>query len=136
MAKPKVEERLRLIEDILDELRERDTGTAVLVEGDRDVAALTALGVPGPVLKINVGVSMLNFCEAIAKEHKAFVVLMDWDKKGQQLAARLETLLTSTGVQVDMTSWRRLGRILPYQIHEVESLDSHIERLRAEVGLR
>ena len=136
MAKPKVEERLRLIEDILDELRERDPGTAILVEGDRDVTSLTALGVPGPILKINVGSSMLNLCETLAKEHPAFVVLMDWDRKGKQLAARLETLLASTGVQVDMTFWRRLGRVLPYQIHEVESLDSHVERLRAEVGQR
>ena len=98
--------------------------------------ALAALGVPGPVLKINVGASILNFCESIANEHTAFVVLTDWDKKGQQLASRLERLLTSTGAPVDMTFWRRLGRILPYQIHEVESLDSHVARLRAEVGLR
>ncbi len=136
MAKPKVEDNLRRIEEVLNELRERGPEVAVLVEGDRDIVALTALEVPGPILKINVGASMLNFCEAIARDYSGFVILTDWDKKGQELATRLKRLLRSTGATVDAKLWRRLGRLLPYQIHEVESLDRHVERLRSEVRTR
>lgn len=129
-------DRLDLVERLLDELREREPLVAILVEGDRDVAALRTLGTPEPIVKINIGASLLNFCETIAREYEGFIILTDWDKKGKELATRLEELLRSTGAKVDATYRRRLGAALPYQIHDVESLDGHVERLRNAVGVK
>ena len=136
MSRNRDADRLDTVERLLDELREREPRVAILVEGDRDVAALRTLMVPDPIVKINIGVSLLNFCENIAREYEAFIILMDWDKKGKELATRLEELLRSTGAKVDVNFRRRLGGALPYQIHDVESLDGHVERLRNAVGVK
>ncbi len=136
MSRSRDADRLELVERLLDELRDREPLVAILVEGDRDVVALRALGVPEPIVKINVGASLLNFCENIVREYEAFIILMDWDKKGKELARRLEELLRSTGAKVDVTYRRRLGAALPYQIHDVESLDGHVERLHNAVGVK
>jgi 5S rRNA maturation endonuclease (ribonuclease M5) len=125
--------RLEALERVLDELREREPGVAIIVEGDRDVASLRALGVPPPIIKLNRGVSLLNLCEDLAREHAAFIVLTDWDRKGGQLARHLERHFRSTGASVDVDTRRRLKMTLPYQIHDIESLDGHVMRLRAAV---
>lgn len=135
MGSSRDRERLEAIETILDELRERGPGVAIIVEGDRDVASLTALGVPPPIVKLNQGVSLLNLCEELAREHEAFIVLTDWDRKGGQLASHLERHFRSTGANVDVDTRRRLKMTLPYQIHDIESLDGHVERLRAAVRI-
>lgn len=126
-------ERLEAIEHILDELREREPGIVIIVEGERDVASLSALGVPPPIIKLNQGVSLLNLCEELAREHDAFIVLTDWDRKGGQLASHLERHFRATRASVDVDTRRRLKMTLPYQIHDIESLDGHVDRLRAAV---
>lgn len=128
---PRERERLEAIERILQELVERDPACAIIVEGDRDVAALTSLDVPEPLEKLNVGSSLLNFCEDIARRYDSFILLTDWDPKGAELAKRLEQYLVTVGAVVDVSLRRRLGRLLPYRIHEVESLDGHVSRMRA-----
>jgi 5S rRNA maturation endonuclease (ribonuclease M5) len=133
MGGPDQKERLEAIENLLDELREREPDVAIIVEGPRDVAALEVLGVPDPIVKINTGTSLVNLCETIARDHSSFIIMTDWDRKGKQLATRLEELLRWTGKDVDVSTRKRLGRLLPYQIHEVESLDGHVQRLRGAV---
>jgi 5S rRNA maturation endonuclease (ribonuclease M5) len=135
MSPSRDQDRLVAIERVLDELRDRPPEAAIIVEGDRDVSALEALGVPHPIVKLNLGVSLLNLCEDLARKYEAFIILTDWDKKGSQLAKRLEELFRTTGVKVDPTTRRRLGGTLPYQIHDVESLSGHVERLRNAVRL-
>jgi 5S rRNA maturation endonuclease (ribonuclease M5) len=133
MGGPDQKERLEAIENLLDELREREPDVAIIVEGPRDVAALEVLGVPDPIVKINTGTSLVNLCETIARDHSSFIIMTDWDRKGKQLATRLEELLRWTGKDVDVSTRKRLGRPLPYQIHEVESPDGHVQRLRGAV---
>lgn len=126
--------RLEALEAILDELRARGPDLAVVVEGDRDVRALQALGIPEPILKVNIGESLLNLSEAAARQYKGFVILTDWDRKGRELAGRLAEYLGSAGASVDLDLRRRLKRCLPYTIHEVESLQAHVTRLREKVA--
>ena len=133
MSSSRDRDRLEALERVLDELRERGPGVAIIVEGDRDVISLRALKVPPPIIKLNQGVSLLNLCEDLAREYKAFIVLTDWDRKGGQLARHLERHFRSTGAAVDVDTRRRLKMTLPYQIHDIESLDGHVERLRAAV---
>jgi 5S rRNA maturation endonuclease (ribonuclease M5) len=133
MSPPRDRERLEAIEKVLDDLKDRGPDVAVIVEGGRDVAALKTLDVPEPIEKINVGSSLLNFCEDLARQYDSFILLTDWDPKGKELAGKLERLLRSTGSIVDVDLRRRLGRLLPYQLHEVESLDGHVLRMRALV---
>jgi 5S rRNA maturation endonuclease (ribonuclease M5) len=133
MSSVRNRERLDCVERVLDELREREDGVAIIVEGDRDVVSLEALGVPPPVLKLNVGVSMLNLCEDLARDYGEFIVLTDWDRKGRQLASHLVRNFRATGVKVDLDTRRRLKMCLPYQIHDIESLAPYVSRLRSKV---
>jgi dTMP kinase len=133
MSSARDRDRLESVEKVLDELREREPGVVIIVEGVRDVSSLEALGVPHPIITLNRGVSLLNLCEDLARDHDAFIVLTDWDRKGGQLARHLERHFRSTGARVDVDLRRRLKMTLPYQIHDVESLDGHVKRLRAAV---
>ena len=127
-------ERLAAIEGLLEELRDRGPGVAVLVEGDRDIAALKALDVPGPLVKVNAGESLLNLCERIASRFDGFVILTDWDAKGSELAGKLRTYLGSTGCDVDVSVRNRLGALVRYETREVEALPSHVARLSGRAG--
>lgn len=127
-------DRLEAIEGLLEELRDRGPEVAVLVEGDRDLAALKALEVPGPLVKVNVGESLLNLCERISGRFEGFVLLTDWDAKGSELAGRLRTYLESAGCDVDVSVRNRLGALVRYETREVEALPSHLSRLRARAG--
>ena len=127
-------ERLEAIEGLLEELRDRGPEVAVLVEGDRDLAALRTLEVPGPLIKVNVGESLLNLCERISGRFDGFVLLTDWDAKGSELAGKLRTYLESAGCDVDVSVRNRLGALVRYETREVEALPSHLSRLRARAG--
>ncbi len=129
-------ERLESVERVLDELREREEGVVIIVEGDRDVASLEALGVPQPIVKLNLGVSLLNLCEELARSYDGFIILTDWDRKGGQLARHLERHFRAIGARVDLDTRRRLKHSLPYQIHDIESLHGHVSRLRAAVMVK
>jgi 5S rRNA maturation endonuclease (ribonuclease M5) len=119
----------------LDELRHRGPATAIIVEGDRDVEALEYLEVPGPIVKLNKGVSLLDFCETIAREYPSFILLTDWDPKGKELVTRLEGHLITTGATVDTALRKRLGGLVRFEIQDVEGLDKHIDRLRQAAGV-
>lgn len=136
MSSVRDRERLESVERVLDELREREEDVVIIVEGDRDVASLQALGVPPPIIKLNRGVSLLNLCEELARDYDTFVVMTDWDRKGGQLARHLERHLRAVGAKVDLDTRRRLKNSLPYQIHDIESLQGHVSRLRAAVILK
>ena len=136
MSSNRDRERLESVERVLDELREREEDVVIIVEGDRDVASLRALGVPPPIVKLNLGVSLLNLCEELARSHGSFIVLTDWDRKGGQLARHLERHFRAIGVRVDLDTRRRLKHSLPYQIHDIESLQGHVSRLRAAVMVK
>ncbi len=105
------------------------------MEGDRDIEALEHLKVPGPIIKLNLGVSLLDFCETIAREMPSFILLTDWDPKGRELKTRLKRHLLAVGATVDTSLRKRLGALVRFEIQDVEGLDKHVERLRTTAGV-
>ncbi len=134
MTGTRTERRLEAIEVVLEGLRERDARTAILVEGERDVRALEALDVPGPIVKLNAGESLLNMCESLARRYDAIVLLTDWDAKGEELAGKLKANLARAAVRVDALPRERLGRLVRPEVSAVEALASLVLRLRRAVG--
>jgi 5S rRNA maturation endonuclease (ribonuclease M5) len=130
----RAERRLEAIEEVLDGLRERGPDVVVLVEGDRDVEALRGLGVPGPIMKLNLGESLLNLCESLARRYPTVIVMTDWDSKGNELASKVTSLLEGTVARVDLGPRDRLDRLLRPEVREVEAIDSLVARLRRAVG--
>lgn len=124
------EERYERLREVVEELVERNGTMPVVVEGERDVRALRALGLRGSIVTLHRGVSVFNFCERIAGDHGEIVILTDWDVRGGQLARMLREGLTANGVRYDDDLRARISALCRKDIKAVEDLHRYIERLR------
>jgi 5S rRNA maturation endonuclease (ribonuclease M5) len=73
---------LEELEKLLEELREENKTVPIIVEGEKDVEALRSLDITGLIVIVNTGMSIPNFCDKIANEHKEVILLTDWDRRG------------------------------------------------------
>jgi len=128
------EERLDLLDKVLDELRELSESVPVIVEGRRDVQALRRLGITRNVRALHEGSSIMTFCESIAREHARAVILTDWDKRGGRLARNLKDGLEANGVSTVGKIRTQIVILSKKEVKDVEGLPTFIERLRASVG--
>ena len=129
-------EQLAEFEKLLERLRSASLENPVLVEGDRDVAALHALGLEGGIEKLNRGESIVGRTDALSRRYRKIIVLTDWDCKGVELHDRLARLLQDARVAVDDFYWSRLKRLAvrPGGCRTVESLPSFLEFLKERAG--
>ena len=70
------------LEKVLFELIEENKKIPIIVEGDKDVFSLRRLGITGEIITTNSGLSIIDFCDKIAKDYKEIILLTDWDRKG------------------------------------------------------
>jgi dTMP kinase len=117
---------------LLEELRDRPSNRVILVEGLKDRAALTVLGVSGEVWQVQGPNSIFSTAERLAKENKEAVILTDWDRKGGQLAQTLRSSLNANGIRFDDNIRLRLVILVKKDIKDIESLPAFYSRL---VGL-
>ena len=123
---------LETLEKALEELKEENKTVTILVEGEKDIAALRKLGINGVILRVNTGKSLPSFCDRIAHEYTDVILLMDWDRKGGYICH---------------TIWKNLeGRVrcnLKYReviakhamIRTLEGLPSWIETTKKKLNL-
>jgi len=111
-------------------LAEANERAPVLVEGERDVAALRALGLAGTIVALNRGTSVFHACERLAAEHREVILLTDWDVRGGQLARLLRDGLAANGVTYDEAHRARIAALCQKEIKAVEDLHRYVERLR------
>ena len=53
------------LQELFDELILTNETTPIIVEGKNDEAALRKIGAKGDIIRLNIGQSILNFCEEI-----------------------------------------------------------------------
>ena len=123
---------------ILADLAEANERAPLVVEGERDVKALRALGLAGEIVTLHRGVTVFHFCERLAAQHRHVVILTDWDVRGGQLARLLRDGLAANGVQYDDDLRARLAALCQKDIKAVEDLHRFAERLapRGDDGRR
>nr|AKQ02669.1 hypothetical protein [uncultured euryarchaeote Rifle_16ft_4_minimus_37664] len=114
---------------VLEDLIEKNHTVPVLVEGERDVRALRALGVSGDLRVVNRGTTLFAVCEEVAREHGDAIILTDWDVRGGRLARQLRDGLSANGVRYDDDLRARLTRLCRKEITAVEELRSFVERV-------
>jgi 5S rRNA maturation endonuclease (ribonuclease M5) len=129
------EELLEKIEEALNELRSLNHSTPIIVEGEADVKALRALGVEGPVIQINKGQSLFNFCEDIARKYREVVILTDWDRKGGHLCKVLKEDLKANDVRFDTEIRAKLVMFCKKETKDVEGLIHCVNRLKKLVKI-
>ena len=81
---------LEEIEKAIEEIRDKNRNTPIIVEGEKDVRALNSLDINGDIITVHCGMEIANLCDYIASHYKEIIILTDWDRKGWQLCRKIE----------------------------------------------
>ena len=115
-----------------DLIMDANSGTAIIVEGKKDEAALRSLGTKGKIHCIhNSGYRLFEFAEHIAP-YKQVILLTDFDHQGEKTLKELRNYLEAKRCKVDVTYWNRMKLLFRGLTKDIESLDSVIFRLQLE----
>jgi len=125
---------LEALEELLATLIEASgQGAATIVEGRRDLLALRALGLTGPVI-MALHRSALDLAEEAARSYREIILLTDWDRKGDEMARIIDQHLRSVGSRPDREIRSRIKMLVRKEIKDVESLHHYMERMRYLYG--
>lgn len=113
---------------VLDELREANEGTPIVVEGIRDVASLRELGLSGHIIPLHSGDPLFTLAEEIAAQADEVILLTDWDAKGQTLFDSLRAALAANGVKSDGKFRDDLRHWIRPTLQDVESLAGYVAK--------
>lgn len=124
------DQKLEELEEFLDELHEQNKTIAIIVEGDKDVAALRKLEMTGEIIRFNTGQSVSDFCDDIAQKHQRIIILTDWDWRGGRLGSSIKKHLENR-VNCDMTYRQMFAKRCACRT--VEGIPSWLETLKKKV---
>ena len=126
-------DRLSLLEDAVERLREQAESGTVVVEGQRDRAALDWLGIGGAHVIVHQGDPLDRLLEELAVAAPPVVLLVDWDRTGGRLLKRLEENLRAR-VEVDTQCRKRFASCC--HSRSLEEIPAELEALRRLAGPR
>ena len=125
-------ERLR---KVIEALYEVNNIVPVIVEGSRDVSALRKLGLTGEIITLHNGKSLYDFCSDIADRFQKVVLLLDWDKKGENLTKALSMHLN--GHWEEFSFFREIFKVnCQKEIKDIEGIPKLLRRLEGNEGPR
>lgn len=127
------EERLEKFLEVLERLKELSVDHIILVEGNKDVSALSNLGIKGEIFCVQSGGGPVRAAEYVWRAGKEATILTDWDGRGGSLAHQLRDNLRSLGVGYDDSIRSDLAFLTRMYSKDVESLDSVLELLNNHV---
>ncbi len=119
----------RIKEEEVEELKEfiemlnhaSSKGALVVVEGKRDVMALTNLGFSGNIITLNASLSKI----ASSIESREVILLLDMDSKGRYLTKRLASMIPPR--KVNLFYKKRLLEVTRGRIRRIEELTIYKE---------
>lgn len=126
--------RLRIFVDRLNIESER--GSVIVVEGKRDVEALTRIGVTGQVTVLNHYKGVNKFVDSHYDVDKKIILLLDMDRTGKYLTSKLLKQLQSRGRNVSLFYKKTLARISNGKIRHIEDLVSYAPHVKGVMGSR
>ena len=95
-------------------------GTAIVVEGIKDITALRGLGLTGPIHSL-VGHSVVSLADELASVG-TLLILFDFDRRGEQLARQLSTQLEGRGVTLLHNERSQLRQAFCWRVRVIEGL--------------
>jgi len=121
-------ERAERLREIIEDLSEINKSTPIIVEGKKDAIALRKLGISGEIITLHNGKNLYEFCMEITERYDKVVILLDWDKKGENLNKIVSENLK--GYWEEHSLFRELFKLLcQKEIHDIEGLPSLLRRL-------
>jgi 5S rRNA maturation endonuclease (ribonuclease M5) len=95
-------------------------GTAIVVEGIKDITALRGLGLTGPIHSL-VGHNLVSLADELASVD-TLLILFDFDRRGEQLARQLATQLEGRGITLLHKERSQLRRAFCWRVRVIEGL--------------
>ena len=124
------EQSLQNLEEAIQELINMDNTVPIVVEGENDITALNDLGIHGKIIPLNVGVSIPNLCDRIAKKWQRVIILTDWDRQGGKLCRRIiDNLEGRTKCNTDFREIFAKNAT----VKDLESLPTYINNLKKKI---
>ncbi len=121
-------ERLRLV---IEALYEINKSIPVIVEGKKDASALLRLGLAGEIITLHRGKSIYEFCTDIEERFHRVIILLDWDKNGNNLNKTLSKNLK--GHWEEFSSFREILKLLCQKdINDIEGIPKLLRRLERD----
>ncbi len=112
-------QRLQKFVDMLNE--ESDNGAVVVVEGKRDVNALTSVGFKGNVVTLNNFRGINRLVDNLERKSK-IILMLDMDRKGKYLTHKILMLLQYKGKNVNIFYKKVLAEITKGKIRHIEEI--------------
>jgi len=110
-------------EEFIENLKQASKEKIVLVEGKKDKKALESFGVKNI---ITLKKPLYAVIEDIVEAKKECILLLDLDKKGKELYARISSKLKQFGVKVD-DSFREF--LFKTRLRQIEGMNTYFEKL-------
>ena len=128
-----MEEFQHIIEDLI---AEATNGTPIIVEGPRDRESLERLEVKGDVISAKTkGKTLLDTLQEIEDRNKDEVILlMDFDRRGKEMTARLIKNLEKSSIKTNLVFWKKLSSLVRRDVKDIEGLATFIQTLNKKIG--
>jgi 5S rRNA maturation endonuclease (ribonuclease M5) len=124
-------ERAERLREIIEHLHEVNQRIPVIVEGKKDASALMNLGLIGDIITLHNGKNLYDFCDDIIRRFHRVILLLDWDKKGEDLNRALSHHLK--GHWEEFSSFRDFFKILcQKEIKDIEGIPTLLRRLERD----
>lgn len=131
------ERRIEELGHILEELvAEAANGTPIIVEGARDRESLERLEVKGDIISVKTsGKTLLDTLQEIEDRGKGEVILlMDFDRRGKEMTARIIKNLEKSGVKSNLVFWKKLSSLVGRDVKDIEGLAAYLQTLNRKLG--
>jgi len=125
-----IEKSLEQLLKILIQLKEENEDITIIVEGENDIKALRKININGLIITINLGISIINFCDKIAEKYQNIIILTDWDKKGGYLC---HTIRKNLEGRVNCNTRYRELIAKNSMIKTIEGLPSWLETMKNKI---
>lgn len=121
-------ERAERLREIIENLHEVNKTTPVIVEGKKDASALRVLGLEGQIITLHNGKKLYEFCSDISERFERVILLLDWDKKGENLNKIISDNLK--GLWEEFAPFREILKLLcQKEICHIEGIPKLLRRL-------
>lgn len=126
-------ERAERLRELITNLNEINKTTPIIVEGKKDASALRLLGLEGQIITLHNGTKLYEFCSDIAERFERVILLLDWDKKGDDLNRILSDNLK--GLWEEFSPFREIFKMLcQKEICHIEGIPKLLRRLEGNEG--
>jgi 5S rRNA maturation endonuclease (ribonuclease M5) len=129
----KAEKLAKLLERLATEATKN---TLIAVEGQNDIKALKELAIQGNIISVKTaGKSFLDILTEIEEQNTSKVILLlDFDRRGKELAKRLKQRLEEERIKVDINFWNKLRTLVGHDIKDIEGLSTYLKTLKKRIG--